>query len=149
MIGLDTNVLVRYITQDDRVQSAVATRLIESRCNAESPGWIALAALCELVWVLQYSYAYEKAAIVSVLDHLLQSAELRIEQEDEAWAALAGYCKGTADFADYVILFRCRDAGATPIVTFDKRLARHSGAILATDAIDGPSNDPRTDADAG
>ena len=149
MIDLDTHVLVRYLTQDDAVQSAVATRLIESRCNADSPGWVTLAVLSELVWVLQRAYTYEKSLIVSVLDQILRSSDLRIEEEDIAWAALRGYRNGSADFADDVIRVGWQNAEAIPLVAYDVRLARHSGSILVENAVDGLPNGTKAEADAG
>lgn len=65
MIGLDTNVLVRYITQDDPQQAEQATRLIETRCAGADPGCIAQIVLCELVWVLSRAYGYSKPQVVS------------------------------------------------------------------------------------
>ena len=75
MIGLDTNVLVRYIVQDDARQSRAAVRLIERNCTIESPGHVSLLVLIELVWVLGGAYMYQKAVIVSVVQQLLQTVE--------------------------------------------------------------------------
>ncbi|WP_420442033.1 PIN domain-containing protein [Candidatus Palauibacter sp.] len=74
MIGLDTNLLVRFITQDDRELAAAATRLIERRCTAESPGHVCAPVLVELVWVLRRGYRYEKTAVVEVVRKLLGAA---------------------------------------------------------------------------
>ena len=52
MIGLDTNVIVRYVVQDDPRQSAAATRLMEKTLSAENPGFVAVVTLCEVAWVL-------------------------------------------------------------------------------------------------
>lgn len=133
MIALDTNLLVRYITQDDDAQSAVATGVIENRCTPEAPGWISLVVLCELVWVLTRAYRYEKALIADVLDRLVATSDLRVEQEDLARAALAAWRNSGADFADHVILESARAAGALPLVTLDRRLAGQPETLLATD----------------
>jgi len=138
MIALDTNILVRYITQDDPVQSADATRVIESRCSPDFPGWVSLVVLCELVWVLARAYRYEKALILDVIDRLLSVADLRVDQDDVARAAVMAWRTGPADFADYVILFAGRDAGAENLVTLDRRLARHPDATLASEVPDDP-----------
>ncbi|MQX38500.1 PIN domain-containing protein [Roseospira navarrensis] len=135
MIALDTNLLVRYITQDDDAQSPVATGVIEDRCTPDAPGWISLVVLCELVWVLSRAYRYDKAQIADVLDRLLATAELRVEQEELARAALAGWRTSGADFADHVILESARAAGALPLVTLDRRLGAHSDAALAPDIV--------------
>ena len=90
MIGLDTNVLVRYLMQDDAAQAAKASRLIE-RCSAEEPGFIAMVVLVELVWVLESSYGIERARIAAALELLLRTRELRVEQAETAWHAVRMY----------------------------------------------------------
>lgn len=125
MIGLDTNVLVRYLTQDDPDQSARAGHLIETRCTRQDPGRISLVVLCELTWVLGGAYGYEKKLVVQVLKHILASRELIVENEDIARSALAAFLRGGAGFADYVIVFSNRSAGCEATYSFDRKLARH------------------------
>ena len=79
MIGLDTNVLVRYIVQDDPAQSAAANTLIEAKCTVDAPGRVDAIVLCELAWVLESAYGYQKEVVVSVLKQLLSTAELSVE----------------------------------------------------------------------
>ena len=79
MIGLDTNVLVRYIVQDDPVQSSAATSLMESGCSPEEPGYVSLTVLVELVWVLDGAYNYDRSVVVSVIRQLLQTDSLSTE----------------------------------------------------------------------
>lgn len=122
MIGLDTNVLVRYLTLDDEEQAARASRLVESRCTRQTPGWIALVVLCELVWILRGAYRYEKQLVVEVLDRLLQTTELRVEDHELAQQALKAWRKGTADFADYVILYGNAERGCDATWSFDRKL---------------------------
>ncbi len=88
MIGLDTNVLVRYIVQDDPDQSAAAERLIEGRCTAQAPGYVSVLVLAELVWVLTSAYDYKKVAVIPVIRQLLRAAELAVEDRQTVWAAL-------------------------------------------------------------
>lgn len=126
MIGLDTNVIVRYLTQDDEEQAARANRLIESRCSHSNPGWIALVVLCELVWVLRGAYRYEKQLVVEVLERLLQAVELQVEDHDLAQQALDSWRDGAADFADYVILHGNARRGCEATWTFDRKLIGHS-----------------------
>jgi predicted nucleic-acid-binding protein len=123
VIALDTNVLVRYIVRDDPRQTAAATRLIESECSAESPGFVALPVLCELVWVLDRGYGYDRVSIAGVLRRLLAADDLRPERSELAWKALNGYEGGKADFADYVIGWCGREAKAGTTCTFDRRTA--------------------------
>ena len=129
MIGLDTNVLVRYLTQDDPEQASRAERIIEG-CSKEEPGHIALIILCELVWVLRGAYNYEKRLLIRVLEQILSTRELQVEAEHIARAALAAYSKGTADFADYVIVSSNRIAGCEKTYSFDKKLAQHPQVLI-------------------
>ena len=126
MIGLDTNILVRFITRDDRELAAAATRLIESRCTAETPGYVCVTVLVELVWVLRRGYRYEKAAVAEVIRKLLGAAELVVEDSETVRLALRDYESGTADFADYLIGRSNHARGFAPTYTFDHRAARSS-----------------------
>jgi predicted nucleic-acid-binding protein len=123
LIGLDTNVLVRYVVRDDPAQTAAATRLIESECTADSPGIVTLVVLCELVWVLERGYRYRRGEIAGVLRSLLGAQEIRAERSDLAWQALNGYEDGSAGFADFVIGLCAREEGAEWTWTFDRKAA--------------------------
>ena len=128
MIGLDTNVLVRYLTQDDPDQASAANRLIETQCTAEDPGFVSLLVLCELVWVLRSAYGCGKETIANLLERLLTAAELKVAQEEIAWRALRAYQQGPADFPDYCILFANREAGCTLTYSFDRKFCQHPEA---------------------
>jgi len=130
LIGLDTNVLVRYLTQDDPVQGEAAAKLIESRCTREEPGHIALIVLCELVWVLRGAYGYERMQIVDVLEKILTAAEVQLENEDAAWYATQCWRTGVSDFADSLIVYMNELAGCETTYTFDEKLARNRKAQL-------------------
>jgi len=130
MNGLDTNILVRYITQDDPEQAVQATRLIETRCTAITPGRVAHIVLCQLVWVLRRAYGYSKAQVVGVLDQVLVTAELAIENEGVAFQALDAYRDGPADFSDYLLALGNRAAGCEITYSFDTRLCAHPTAHL-------------------
>ena len=123
MIGLDTNVLVRYIVRDDPKQTRAATRLMESSCTPEDPGIIGLVVLCELVWVLDRGYGYARAAISSVIRNLLAAEDLAVERSELAWQALGLYEGGKADFADYVIGLCHRELKAEVTYSLDRRTA--------------------------
>ncbi len=99
LIGLDTNVLVHYIMQDDPRQSPKATRLIES-LTSEQPGFVPLVAVVELVWVLSSSYGLNKDELVEALDLLLRSKEIVVDRADLVLQAQRRFAKGGADFAD-------------------------------------------------
>lgn len=125
MIGLDTNVLVRYIAQDDHEQAAAATRLIESRCTAESPGYICIPVLAEMAWVLVSAYRYKKPLVAAVLRQILRTAEFLVEDRDTALAALRDFETGSAEFVDCWIGRRNQERGCAKTYTFDRNAARH------------------------
>ncbi len=124
MTGLDTNVLVRYIVRDDPAQTRLATALLEERCSAEDPGWINRVVLCELVWVLERGYGYERTRVASLIRQLLVIQELRVEQSDLAWSALGFYEAGPFDFADALIGLTNLHQGVKTTLTFDKQAGR-------------------------
>ncbi|KRP43903.1 Predicted nucleic-acid-binding protein, contains PIN domain [Pseudomonas libanensis] len=126
MIGLDTNVLVRYITQDDPIQSAKASELIESLTTA-SPGFISLVSVVELVWVLQSCYQSAKSDVVTVLETLLRTRELTVEHAEVIWQALRRFAATKADFADCLIERCAHAAGCEYTATFDLNAAKAAG----------------------
>jgi predicted nucleic-acid-binding protein len=123
MIGLDTNVLVRYLVQDDIRQAALATQLIETTLHDDEPGWIAAIVLCELVWVLEGPYDYARSAIASTLQRLLEIARFRVEEPALAWRALDVYKSG-ADFTDALIALGNEHDGCDYTATFDRGAAK-------------------------
>ena len=129
MIGLDTNVLVRYLTHDDPAQAAAAMKVMNS-LSFDSPGFLSLIVITELVWVLAISYRYQKREIEQVLENLLRSRELVIERADIVSQASRAFRAGRADFADYLIE-RCGHAAESEFtLTFDKKAATVSGTRL-------------------
>ena len=129
MIGLDTNVLVRFLTQDDPVQGAIATRLM-AELTAEAPGFVGREVLVEFVWVLERAYGYGRAEVVAAIEGLLAAPEIRLEGHEETGAVLHRYREGGAGFADFLIATAARRAGASRLVTFDRRAARIEGVEL-------------------
>ena len=129
MIALDTNVLVRYITQDDPIQSPTATKLIDS-LSADSSGFVAMIVVVELVWVLQSSYQSKRDEIVRVLETLLRSKELMVERAELVWQALRRFSLGRADFADCLIERCGHVAQCQHTVTFDQNAASAAGMKL-------------------
>jgi len=120
MIGLDTNVVIRYITQDDPQQSAEAEKFIEQNCTVEEPGYINYMVLCEMVWVLKGAYGYDKNIIIGVLENLIQTAEIMVENSEVVWMALEAFKTGPADFSDYLIACFNKQAGCHYTATFDQ-----------------------------
>ena len=129
MVGLDTNVLVRYIAQDDPKQSAQATKLIESLSAAE-PGFIASVVLVEAMWVMEDVYAANRERLGEIVEALLEAEALVVESAEHAWRALASFRKGKADFADCLIARICAAEGCAVTWTFDKAAARDGGMKL-------------------
>ena len=121
MIGLDTNVLIRYIVQDDEKQSRLATAFIEDQCSVDNPAFINEITLCEVVWVLKRAYRYDKAVILNVIKQLLNINELHIASYQAVLLAYEDYEKGKADFSDYLIARINQKSGCYMTVSFDKK----------------------------
>ncbi|TDP60477.1 PIN domain-containing protein [Roseateles toxinivorans] len=129
MIGLDTNVLVRYIMQDEAKQAAKATKLIEG-LTAQEPGFITLVSVVELVWVLSSSYDLAREQVVQALDVILRSKQLVVDQAEHVVRALRAYGAGSADFADCLIERTAVAAGCTKTMTFDVGASKTAGMTL-------------------
>lgn len=129
MIGLDTNVLVRYIMQDDAAQASKASVLLES-LTVDAPGWIALISIVELGWVLGGAYGLQRAQVLAAIESILTIKELRVERASLVWKALRT-CRGTkADLADCLIANSAASAGCERTMTFDRTAARFAGMSL-------------------
>ena len=132
MIGLDTNVLVRYLAQDDATQSAVATRLIEQDLSASSPGFISLMVLTELGWVLKRLYGASEAELLQTVADLLASPQFQVENRAVVQAAVQ-HMRGLrtqAGWTDLLIAQIAQAQGCRHTVTFDKTAVRSAGMRL-------------------
>lgn len=129
MIGLDTNVLVRYIMQDDPKQSPKATRLVES-LTSEQPGFVPLVAVVELIWVLSSSYGLKRDQLVEALDLLMRSKEIVVDRADWVLQAQRRFAKGGTDFADCLIERIAQAHGCPKTMTFDTGAAKAAGMTL-------------------
>ena len=129
MIGLDTNVLVRYIMQDDPKQSSKATRLVES-LDSGTPGYITLVSVVELYWVMTSSYELTGQQVSQALQAILRTKQLLVERADQVMRALRVYDEGKADFADCLIERSAAGAGCTQTMTFDVGASKHAGMTL-------------------
>ncbi len=128
MIGLDTNVLVRYVVQDDPDQSARATALVES-LDDQRRGFVSVVVLVELAWVLRRAYGARPDDVHAVVDRLLRARELVVQDADVVRLALRLAVAG-ADFPDAVISGVNAGAGCDTTVTFDVGASRHTGMRL-------------------
>lgn len=129
MIGLDTNVVVRYIMQDDARQSAKATQLIESLSD-DRPGFISLVSIVELYWVLTSCYRLTDVQVKQALDVLLRAQQIIVDRAEQVARALRVFEAGKADFADCLIERIANSAGCEQTLTFDVNAARHAGMAL-------------------
>ncbi len=129
MIGLDTNVLVRYIMQDDSRQSPLATRIVES-LTAASPGFVPLVAIVELAWVLASAYELNRSQVIEAFEALLRTKELVIEHGETVWKGIRLLQRSGGDFADCLIACSAEAAGCVKTITFDRGAAKNGGMTL-------------------
>jgi predicted nucleic-acid-binding protein len=124
MIGLDTNILVRYLAQDDPVQSPKATKIIEGHLTEGRPGFISLVTMVETVWVLDRIYRLSNPELATVVERMLQADTLSIQNEQEVFTAMIALKTGKGSFADALIGALGTWAGCTSTLTFDQKAAR-------------------------
>lgn len=129
MIGLDTNVLVRFLTHDDPGQTATVAKFMGS-LSSDSPGFISLVVVVELVWVLEASYQFKRDEIEHVLDTLLRSKELMIERAEIVEQALRKFSAGKADLAGCIIERSGHAAECEYTLTFDRKAAAAGMRLL-------------------
>lgn len=127
MIGIDTNVLARFIVEDDTEQSKRANALFRRAVAKGERVFISDVVLCELVWVLTAAYQVPRLEIAAALFNLVRAKQVEIAESDLIHRALAAFRSGKGDFADYVIRERALAAGCASLATFDKRLWAERG----------------------
>jgi predicted nucleic-acid-binding protein len=128
--GLDTNVLVRYLAQDEPRQAALASHFIERKCSADSPGYISHIVLCELAWVLESNYHQGREELSAIIERLLLVSQFEIADAEVVWRALADYRRSNADFADHLLGRINQFNGCDSTLTFDKKASRQPGFEL-------------------
>lgn len=136
MIGLDTNILVRFLMQDDPEQGAAAAALMTTLTEAE-PGFVCREVLVELVWVLERAYGLGRADIARTIDSLLEAQELEIEASDRVAIAADRYRRGGAGFADQMVALAGLGANCRATMTFDRKAAALPGMELVGNGPDG------------
>jgi predicted nucleic-acid-binding protein len=124
MIGLDTNVLARLFVDDDMAQARAARQFVGDRCSPRDPAFVDRVALCELVWVLTAVHRFGRAAVAEIVDKLLTTEEIALEDSASVQAALRTFRKGGVEFADALIGEVNRARGCTVTATFDRRAAK-------------------------
>lgn len=127
MIAVDTNVLVRFLVDDDPRQSAAAAALVERAVQSEESLYVSAIVLCETVWVLTVSYSVPRLDVVKTLQNLLRARHLTFGDPDRLARAVDAFAHGRGDFADYVIREDATAAGCRSVMTFDRDLLREEG----------------------
>ncbi len=131
MIGLDTNVVVRYMTQDHPAQSAAAVKVMDS-LSSDLPGFLSMVVIAEVVWVLQFSYQLKRDEVEHVVERLLRSKELVIERAEIVSQALRKFRASRANFADCLIERCAHAAECQYVLTFDRDAAAMGMRLLAS-----------------
>jgi predicted nucleic-acid-binding protein len=127
MIGIDSNVLVRYLAQDDPVQSRKATELFERRLSSDDPGFISVVAMVETAWVLERAYRLSGRDVAAAIERTLQADTLIVENEQEVFTAMIALKEARGSFADALIGALGASAGCSHTVTFDRKALRLPG----------------------
>jgi predicted nucleic-acid-binding protein len=130
MTGLDTNILVRYLTQDDPIQSPKATEIIERQLTEENRGFVSIVAMVETVWVLERAYGLTASEIAAAVERVLQVDVLVVENEQQVFTAMVALKAGQGSFADGVISSLGARAGCSCTLTFDRKALRIPGFTL-------------------
>jgi len=128
--GLDTNVLVRYLTRDDEQQWQRAEQYINEALAAEETCFISTIVLCELVWVLRSAYQLPREELITTLEKILRANRFDFEHKAAAWGAFQQFQQGKADFSDYLLGKINQQAGCTETATFDAKLRDTEGFRL-------------------
>ena len=129
MMALDTNVLVRFLVEDDADQAARAAALLGRAEREGEPLLVSEVVACELVWVLESAYGFDRGEIAGALRDLLSVRALRFLELDALQRALSSYAAGRGDFADYLVREVARDAGCQAVVTFDRTILKEPGFV--------------------
>jgi len=130
MIGLDTNVLVRYFTQDHPVQSLQAREILEQQLSEENPGFISIVATVELVLVLEHAYKFSVREVAGAVERILQADVLLVQNEQEVFTAMIALKEGRGAFADALIAALGGWANCSRTLTFDRKALRIPGFAL-------------------
>ena len=123
-IGLDTNVLLRYLVQDDPAQSPRATEIVERRLTKEDPGFVSLVCILEIVWVLGSLYKRSRGEIADHIEMILAADTLEVQNEQEVYQAVIALRNGSGTFEDALIGALGAWWGCSATLTFDQNAAK-------------------------
>lgn len=129
MIGLDTNVLVRFLVEDDAAQTERARNVLQRAIDHDTLCYVSDVVMCEIVWVLESRYKFKRVEIRQGLENFLHSRQLTFTSMDRLLRALDAFGSGLGDFADYVIREHARHEGCEAVVTFDGDLLKEPGFL--------------------
>lgn len=124
MIGLDTNILLRYLAQDDRTQSPRATEIMERRLSEDEPGFVSLVGILEVVWVLRSIFKRTREEIANDIEMLLAADTLEVQNEQEVYYAVVWLRTGIGTFEDALIGALSAWRGCSATLTFDEDAAK-------------------------
>ncbi len=124
MIGLDTNIILRYLLQDDPRQTGQANQIIDRQLNEQNRGFISVVTVLELVWVLRSLLKRDRFQIASYIEHLLAADSLEVQNEQQVFEAAFALKRGIGEFEDALIGALNTWAGCSRTLTFDRRAAR-------------------------
>jgi predicted nucleic-acid-binding protein len=124
MIGLDTNVLLRYIAQDDPKQSPRAIEIVERRLTEQEPGFISMVTILEVVWVLKSLFQRSRQEIANDIEMLLAADTLEVQNEQEVYLAVVALRNGIGTFEDALIGSLGAWRGSSATLTFDEDAAK-------------------------
>ena len=130
MLGIDTNILVRYLTQDDPKLASIVTKFFNKQ-HDDGSIFINCIVLCELVWVLETAYEYNQKLIAMVLEKILQTKQFKIDNLTAVQRALQAYKRHNADFADHLIAEINHANGCQDTISFDKKAIKTHAFKLA------------------
>ena len=130
MIGIDTNVLVRYIAQDDATQSRRATSFIEKECSKTAPGFVGLVVLVEVVWVSESRYGATREEVAGIVRRILSIKQRAVQDAETVWKAVRLFESSKADLADCLVACSAIAAGCKSVVTFDKQASKAGMTLL-------------------
>ena len=130
MIGIDTNVVLRYLLKDDKLQTAKAERILEHTLKEDGPGFVSLVTVLETFWVLESFYKFSGQEIISAIEQLIRAETLFIQNEREVYYALQVVKKGEGTFNDVLVSALSFWSGCTHTLTFDRKASRLPGFKL-------------------
>ena len=131
MLGVDTNVLVRFLVRDDEAQFEKARKLIKREVVAGRRVFVSQLVLLETEWVLRSRYSLSKNLIIETISRLLDATDVQFEDEPAIEEAIFNWRDATADFADCLIGAKNRRLGCRATATFDVKASKLPGFIAA------------------